>query len=733
MNDYYSDSQEHIADELLLVDLLMHARVVRHRAATRVKDDGFQGLYVAEEEIDALLDGGAPGGTRATAVGPGRGQGERLSEAAASLRRSIDDKVKLSLEQRVPLRLVRLAYLYGLTTAELEILTICLAPHVDLKYQRLFAYLQDDVTRKSPTVGLLIALLSESPDDAIALRSMFSRRKALFREHLLEFVDDPYEKSKALPAREVTIDGRIADYLLGCDDLDHRLANIAELHDNEPSLEELALPEEIVARLLDFVGFYRKAGTNENFLFSLSGPYGPQKKEVAAAICRELGVALLVVDVPALRGSGVGFEQGIGLVLRESRLLPAALYFEGCDCLVEREDSELLRRCFSREVDAQSFLSFLSSAATLNLQGSFGRQRFIEIDLPVPDYEQRREIWTQCLAGHSVAQDVDVRAVAAKYSLTRGQIIDAVATARTYALWRSPQGSEITEEDVRRACHAHSNQSLDKLAQRIEPKYRWDDIVLYEDTVGQLKDIVEMVAYKPIVHDAWGFDRKLSVGKGVSALFYGEPGTGKTMAANIIANELGMELYKIDISTVVSKYVGETEKNLSRIFFEAENSNAVLFFDEADALFGKRTEVKDAHDRYANVEVSYLLQRIEEFSGIVILASNFSQNIDEAFERRLRFIVQFPFPDEQSRLRIWQNVFPEETPLEPDIDFALLAGKLRISGGNIANIALTAAFYAARSGGPVGFEHLLRACRNEYRKTGRLWNAKELELVAPGG
>jgi SpoVK/Ycf46/Vps4 family AAA+-type ATPase len=229
------------------------------------------------------------------------------------------------------------------------------------------------------------------------------------------------------------------------------------------------------------------------------------------------------------------------------------------------------------------------------------------------------------------------------------------------------------------------------------------------------------VKHRRQVLDEWNFDKKISLGKGVSALFVGPPGTGKTMAAEIIANELGLDMYKIDLSTVVSKYIGETEKNLSHIFQEAEQSNAILFFDEADALFGKRSEVKDSHDRYANIEINYLLQKMEEYEGIVIMASNYQKNIDEAFTRRLRFIIHIPFPDRNYRARIWRNIFPAETPRSKDIEFDFLAGKLEISGGNIKNIALNAAFLAAENSGVINMKHIIRATKREFQKMGRMY------------
>jgi SpoVK/Ycf46/Vps4 family AAA+-type ATPase len=268
------------------------------------------------------------------------------------------------------------------------------------------------------------------------------------------------------------------------------------------------------------------------------------------------------------------------------------------------------------------------------------------------------------------------------------------------------------------------------LARKIEPRYGWDDLVLPPDTKAQLQEICQHAEYRPVVYGQWGFDRKLSLGKGLNVLFAGPPGTGKTMGAEVIAHELRLDLYRIDLSQIVSKYIGETEKNLDRIFTAAENSNAILFFDEADALFGKRSEVRDSHDRYANIEISYLLQKMEEYVGISILATNLRQNLDEAFVRRLQAIVEFPFPDEEYRRHIWESVFPKETPLGADVRFDLLAHEVRLAGGNIKNIALAASFCAAANRGIVTLSHLVHAAGREHQKLARSWNPAELVKLA---
>jgi SpoVK/Ycf46/Vps4 family AAA+-type ATPase len=279
----------------------------------------------------------------------------------------------------------------------------------------------------------------------------------------------------------------------------------------------------------------------------------------------------------------------------------------------------------------------------------------------------------------------------------------------------------LTLADLADACREQSAGQLGDLAIKVDARCGWDELVLPAALYEHLKHLCEQVRHHHEVYGAWGFGAKTQRGRGLSALFSGPPGTGKTLAAEVLATDLGLDLYKVDLSGVVSKYIGETEKNLRRIFTEAQNSNAILFFDEADALFGKRTEVSDAHDRYANIETSYLLQKMEEYDGVVVLATNLPQNLDEAFTRRLRFVVEFPFPDADSRARIWRAHFPPAAPVSADIDIDALARELPVAGGNIKNIVLGAAFLAVADGTAIGREHVLRSARNEFDKIGKLW------------
>jgi SpoVK/Ycf46/Vps4 family AAA+-type ATPase len=298
-----------------------------------------------------------------------------------------------------------------------------------------------------------------------------------------------------------------------------------------------------------------------------------------------------------------------------------------------------------------------------------------------------------------------------------------IAAACTQALSVEAAGGEPLADALWDACRAQARTRLDELAQRIETTASWDDLVLPEPEREILAEIGAHVRRRTMVYETWGFAAKGTRGLGISALFVGASGTGKTTAAEVLARELRLDLYRIDLSQVVSKYIGETEKNLRRVFDAAEGGGAILLFDEADALFGKRSEVKDSHDRYANIEVSYLLQRMEAYRGLAILTTNRKEALDDAFLRRIRFVVRFPFPDEAHRAEIWRRIFPAGAPTE-GLDAAALA-RLSIPGGNIRNIALHASFLAADAGEPVGMSHLLRAARREYAKLDRPLTAAE--------
>jgi SpoVK/Ycf46/Vps4 family AAA+-type ATPase len=339
-----------------------------------------------------------------------------------------------------------------------------------------------------------------------------------------------------------------------------------------------------------------------------------------------------------------------------------------------------------------------------------GLKRVVSFEIGKPTTMEQHQIWQSALGPAAVQLNGRVEALVSQFSLDAGTI-QAIAAG---ALQHQTTDTNELGRALWEACSNHAHPRLGELAQRIQPMATWDDLVLPESQTQTLHDVARQIRQRLKVYETWGFASKSARGLGISALFAGVSGTGKTMAAEVLANELGLELYRVDLSQVVSKYIGETEKNLRRVFDVAEESSAILLFDEADALFGKRSEVKDSHDRYANVEISYLLQRMEAYRGLAILTTNMKEALDQAFLRRIRFVIQFPFPDSIQRAEIWRNIFPRQTPTK-GLDPLRLA-KLNIPGGNIRNIALYAAFLAADADEPVQMDHLLRAARAEFAK-----------------
>lgn len=666
-------------------DLRVRWAVGRARAAGLQPNDEFRGLYISDDQVDALLGSDF-----------GRNFGFHVNghnaEWENALRRARAD----AYDPNTPL--AQLQTTFCLSDIETDCLLLALLPELDRRYERIYAYLQDDVTQKRPTVDLLLNLLTDAFDHKLTLRHLFDADSQLLRSRLLTTFAPASVPEPPLLSHFVRPAPRVVAHLLGHHGVDERLADCAQLVvDVKGSAETRHLPQELFDHL------------DEKPIFAFLGGYGAGQIQSAHHIAYTLNAPLLRVDLAATTEK---VSDILRLTFRDAGLSRAIVMIEGWDKVLTDGRPPLM---LMEQLLAYNHIVITSGENEWHPQNKSAERHIYPIRFEVPVYDTRHIVWEHELAEPTL----NVARVANHFRFTPGQIRDAVATARDLAAWeRQP----IAESHLLAAGRAHSNQKLSELATKIRPHYSWDDIILPRDTLQILREMVSTVQNKPAVYDDWGFGKKLSLGKGLNALFAGESGTGKTMAADIIAHHLGLDLYKIDLSTVVSKYIGETEKNLGKIFHEAETSNAVLFFDEADALFGKRSEVKDSHDRYANIETGYLLQRMEAFDGIVILATNLRANLDEAFTRRLHFIVEFPFPEASDREHIWRVNVPSATPLADDVDFNLLAHRFRITGGAIRNIILAAAFLAAEENLPIHLHHILHAARREYQKRGRLIN-----------
>jgi ATP-dependent 26S proteasome regulatory subunit len=718
VKQYFQSSLDYLLAELGLIELKLQSRVESLRKDRNQNgEDNFHGLYVSEKQIDEIINN-RHNLLENNSTKPRKSAATNLDGSIRQLEQDIAERKNESLQRGITLRLDKLGRLFHLSVFDINTLLLCLLPEINLEYQQLYAYLQDDITKKNPTVNLVQQLLCDSFTDTLKAREAFSSEAPLVRYHLLHLNDDHTSATTPLLSKVLKIDERITSYLLETGQIDARLLPFIYSIDPAQKIDDIILPDETKKYLKGLITHYKDRGV----VCHLNGSYGVGKRTTAEAICSELKVPLLTVDINKMLVADTPFELSAPLIFREGRLQNAALYFNGYDLLLG-DEKEVKSDYASIVKGLESYPAWIFLAGENDWQPKniLHVKPFFDIKFSIPSYQERIELWGRQWNGDfSLAEDVSFSDLASKFRLSGGQIRDVAAMARNLAQWRDPESSLITTQDLYTACRQQFRGTLSALAKKIQPKYGWNDIILPKDQMEQLREICSYVKFYHTVYDDWGFDRKLSTGKGLNALFAGPSGTGKTMAAEIIGNELGIDLYKIDLSAIVSKYIGETEKNLDRIFREGQTSNAIMFFDEADALFGKRSEVRDSHDRYANIEMAYLLQKMDEYEGIVILATNLRKNMDEAFARRMHFTVEFPFPEEADRYRIWQQVFPKEAPLTTGIDLSFLARQFKITGGNIKNIALSAAFLAAQDGGDIKMGNIIWATKREFQKLGKL-------------
>lgn len=650
---------------------LLAREIERMRVAgVPVGEDDLRGLYISDNEADRLLG--------EVAEQPPPGVAERLEHLAAACR---------------------------LDEVEAGVIALCLAAETRPAVERLIAYVQDDVSRRRPRVELALRLLAPDP---MAALTVFDAASPLRRHRLITISDEPGQTWTPLTSRLVALDSRVLGFLLGGDAIDEVIEPVAR--GIEVDLARSAPPEAAALASLPATSLHPPVAV-------LWGGDPGRIREGANALAVGAGLTgLIELDTAAAKDHVVGLWEHLARADREAGLRRAALLVIRTDVLEPQERDRLER-------------TIRDGVAPLTVVATETEPRFAAPLVRVADldFETRLACWRQELAAAGVAPipDAELEALTGKFRLPRDNITAAVGLARGIALTRDPDNPVIGRDDLYAAARTQSAVILSSLARKVNPHYRWDDIILEPDPLTQLREFCAMIEHRHLVYDTWGFDRKLAMGKGVIALFAGQSGTGKTMAADVIAGQLGLDLYKIDLSGVVSKYIGETEKNIGAIFKDAEQSNAILFFDEADALFGKRSEVKDAHDRYANIETAYLLQRMEEYSGAVVLSTNLKMNLDEAFLRRMHFVIDFPMPEEEYRLRIWRSTIPPELPVDTDVDLEFLARQFKISGGNIRNIVLAAAFFAADEGVPMNMGHLIRGTRREFQKLGRLVTSTE--------
>ena len=594
---------------------------------------------------------------------------------------------------RPPPALETLCAAFGLSSFERKILLMCAGVELNSGFASLFHAASGDRRSTLPTFSLALSAFEDAHWSALL------PPRPLRHWRLVELVS-----GETLTSSPLRIDERILHYLAGTSCVDERLRGLTE---PVPTRTEAPASQNAVAEQIAN-SWSHSDGRAAWTVAQLCGIDPSGKRAVAAAACSMLGLNLSAIPANMIP-RGAELELFVQIWEREAVLSPGALLVE-CD---EMEPADAQGDiAFSRLVE--TIRSPLLLAVREPRKGI--KRPLLTLNVPQPTSAEQRRIWTEALGSCASALNGSVDALVSQFSLSASSIHAAAS-----AIGQEPAETDTVAKTFAPGlwdiCRAQARPRMEGLAQRIEPIATWDDLVLPEKQKQLLRQITIHVRHRAMVYQTWGFASRSSRGHGISALFAGPSGTGKTMAGEVLANELRLDLYRVDLSRVVSKYIGETEKNLRQVFDAADEGGAILLFDEADALFGKRSEVKDSHDRYANIEVSYLLQRMEAYRGLAILTTNRREALDPAFLRRIRFAVEFSFPEAAQREEIWRRVFPAKTPTEglrPD-----KLARLNAAGGNIHNIAVGAAFLAADAGEPVRMSHLLSAARSEFAKLER--------------
>jgi hypothetical protein len=746
-------SLAYLAARLAVLEEHVRAAVAARRARDPDPDDRFRGLYVSDAQATELAAqsselggwsgahaGGLPGERDARTLGRlGRvdarapaGLGSRTAgELGARVTGELGARAAWRPDGEAEPRLRRLERVFGLEPLDVEMLLVALAPDLEPRFEKLYGYLHDDVSRRRASVGLALRLCGAGLTDGRA-RARLGQDAPLVAGALL-IVE---EQDRPSLTRSLRVPDRVIGYLLGDDRPDGALLAVLDQADTGPARDDEEHdggrgadtgPRADASRGADGGrghGGGRRADMNAargadaghlvdvalrsgaDLVYLRDGPGSDARHAVVAALAgaRDRPVVLDASLAPPdddLRALAAA-------AAREARLSGGPLVVGPADVLAERGGHAV--RIFA---DLPCRVVLHGSRA---FDPSWARRIPLTVDLPLPGPAAAREAWREAL-GDQPGADAALDGLARfPFRLGHGQIVRAAAAGLASA---RAQRRVVTKDDLAAGVRAQNAAGLERLARRIHPAASWESLVLPERVVSTLRGLVGRTRLRDRVLDGWGLAEPTR-GRGVTALFTGDSGTGKTLSAEVVAGELGLDLYVIDLSRIVDKYIGETEKNLDRVFTQADGVNGLLLFDEADALFGKRSEVRDAHDRYANVEIAYLLQRMELFDGVAILTTNLRANVDEAFLRRLDLVVDFPMPETDDRRRLWGRHLRPGVPVASDVDLDFLAERFRISGGNIRNIVVTAAFRAAAEDRAVSMADLIHGTAVEYRKLGHL-------------
>jgi AAA+ superfamily predicted ATPase len=713
-NGPYAESGVHLRDELARADLLVRAQVARWRLTIGAsKPPNLWGMiHVSDAEIDHYI--GADLVTPDELPEPVYDVVRHFWAAAERARERIQRRIGAKGSTR-DLRVERLRSGFGLSAAEMDVLLFCLLAEVDFRYRRIFGYLQDDASRACPAADLLGQMAHPDVPTLEQKEAVFNSCGKLRRWRLIRIASEAESRC----VRAVRIEERVAAFLLGRDETDSRLEPVLRQLPPGEAWDRLYVASATVNALRDFA-----AHAPVPAIAVLHGLPGSGRESAARAMCASRGMGVLRFDADAALHSGIPTDELIPLAYREAILRNSALFVDSLDRPRQEERQPRFASDLIHVAETAPTLTFLAADTAGESLQPARLLRYVRFDFPPPRYELRRAIWLAWLPPLKGAPDPATAAakLAAAFQLDEGQIRGAIAAAGALARRRSFAHPEPTLADYYEASRRQAGRRLLGFARRIEPTsgLKLDDVILTEANRRQLRELLDRIRLRSRDEHEAMLGVALGRSKGLLALFAGPSGTGKTLAAEIIAAQQGLDLYKIDASMVVSKWLGETEKNLGRVFADAEGSDALLFFDECDSLFGQRGEISEARDRWANLQTNYLLQRIEEYSGTVILATNLRQNIDDAFLRRIHVVVEFPAPDAPLRLEMWRRSIAPAASALTEADLRQIADRFTLSGGSIRNVAVDAAYRAlAADRTRIELRDVVDSVAREYQKIGR--------------
>ncbi len=722
----YSNDREYLTDLLSFLDIILNVACAykgmnESNAPLNVGDAHLRGMSISPAEIvDSLLS---------------YRLNERSQGVAAEIKRQveiaythIEIRLQASITAGFTPRVKVLSKKLRLTDFERFLLLLSLSSACDRKYESIFAFLHNNVKEKLPTKGLAITLYKLFFD----LEDYHCGCTIKGEGNFFRFLTENPVGSNSEPglADKIVLNRRVSGFIFGINQIDQELADIATIFDRTERLEGIYIRHDEYQRIQNYMEDIIYNGDRVGNVLNLYGQNGIGKKHLLKHAAQALHVNLIFIDYAKLRLQPPNsIRPLLDKVYLEYLLTGSVPCFINMDQEESVDDERDVGK--SRDMRLVTIIEYIENDFWLAIWISRVKEdeltthqvHLVSLELPMLTVGERMVLWDVYSQDFNLAEDIDIVLCANQYILTPKGIIDVLDTANSLAGCEAR--SVIERDDILQGVKQRSVNQLGRFATLINAVFTWDDLVIDQDQKHEMQIICNQIKYRNVVGEEWGFHAKTPYGRGLCALFYGSPGTGKTMAVQVMANELGLDLYRIDMSQLVSKYIGETEKNISDLFRKAKNINALLFFDEADSLFAKRSEVKDSNDRYANADTAHLLQKLEEYEGISILATNYVNNIDDAFKRRIKFMINFVFPTPEVRLKLWETVLPKNAVLDEELDFEFFANNFELAGSNIKDILLTAAYIAASEHTGLANRHVVEAIKLNFKKYGKILTSED--------